>query len=105
MSYKKLTPRQKRFVAELVASRSVRETAEQAVISEATAKRLFKRPAMQRLVGELVNGTMQTLVYRLRQLGHEAADVLAVAINEVDTWGVRMRAADVTLSQLPPQSR
>ncbi len=100
MTRNELTPRQQRFAAELVAAKSLRDACQRTGVSEATAKRWLKQPAMQALVRELSQQMLDALGRRLRQLGGQAAEVLAEAMADADTWGVRVRAADVALNRL-----
>jgi len=95
-----LTPKQKRFAIELVQARTLKEAAERAGISISTAKRYKADPLVQQYVAELSHELLDTLAMRLRQLGARAADVLEQAMAEVDSWPVKVRAADVTLGRL-----
>ncbi len=101
MSQNELTPRQKRFAAELVAAKSLRDACEQAGVSEATAKRWLKQSAMRALVRELSHQMLEELTRRLRQLGGQAAETLEQAMRSGDaSWSARIRAADSVLGHL-----
>lgn len=101
MSRDELTPRQKRFAAELVAARSLRDACERAGVSEATAKRWLRQPALQALVRELSHEMLEELTRRLRQLGGQAAETLEQAMQAGDaSWSARIRAADSLLGHL-----
>ncbi len=101
MSRDELTPRQKRFAAELVAAKSLRDACERAAVSEATAKRWLRQPAMQALVRELSHQVLEELTRRLRQLGGQAAETLEQAMQAGDaSWPARIRAADSLLGHL-----
>ncbi len=94
------SPKQKRFAAELVQARTLKEAAERAGVSLSTAKRYKRDPLVQQYVAELSHELLDTLAMRLRQLGTQAADVLEQAMGEGDSWAVKLRAADVTLQRL-----
>lgn len=96
-----LSIRQQRFVRELFNYRTFPDVCRAAGIGEKTGRRWLRQPAVQAAVRAMSDELMQALVHRLRQLGHTAADVLAAALAAREApWMVRVRAADVTLSQL-----
>lgn len=96
-----LSIRQQRFVRELFNHRTFPDVCRAAGIGEKTGRRWLRQPAVQAAVRAMSDELMQALVHRLRQLGHTAADVLAAALAAREApWMVRVRAADVTLSQL-----
>lgn len=95
-----LTPKQALFVQALFECRDIAQAARQAGVSERTAYRYLDDPVVQAAVRETSQRILDGLVRRLRQLGHQAADVLAEAMQGAESWSVRVRAADVTLNRL-----
>jgi phage terminase small subunit len=96
-----LTRRQLLFVTALMESRSVAEAARRSGISEKSAFRYLKDPAVQAAIRAASRELLESLTRRLRQLGQEAAETLAVAMRAEDaSWSSRIRAADAVLGHL-----
>ncbi len=100
MSRNELSPKQRRFVSALLESRTLKEAAERAGISLATAKRYKRDPRVQQELAERSQELVDALARRLRELGHQAVEVLEQAMAGGDGWAVRVRAADITLGRL-----
>lgn len=97
-----LTPRQRRFVAAVVATTTVREAARIAGVCERTALRYMRQQAVQAAIR-----TAQTDILRqgarraVQAVGQAVASLEAILTDEATPPGVRVSAARAILEHAP----
>lgn len=97
-----LTPRQRRAIASLMTRPTLAAAARDAKVSERQLYRwLYDDPAFVAELKATESAAIDQAVRRLSELSGTAIDTLDSAMHDNDaTTGVKVRAADVSLSQL-----
>lgn len=95
----KLTPGQKRAIAELLKSGNVSRAAEVAGVSRYTVHRWLKHPAFRDALRQSEQEALDALQRRLVSLADGAADALQAGLDSSDLR-LRLRAADTILDRL-----
>ncbi|WP_038040147.1 hypothetical protein [Thermorudis peleae] len=101
MSRNELSVRQQRFAVAYVGCRSLKEACQVARVSEATAKRWLKQPAMQQYVRTLAQQQLEQILGHLRQAALVAVATLQqTMVDPAAPWPSKVSAANSVLSHL-----
>ena len=95
-----ITPKQARFITALLTCPTAEAAATAAGITSRTGRRYLKDPNVCRALTEAQSAALSDLARRLLALGNDAAGVLSEVMGSDAAPGVRVRAADVSLSKL-----
>lgn len=101
MTRNELSAKQQRFALAYASCRTVREAARQVGISEATAKRWLKQPAMQAYLRDLASQQLEQVLGHLRQAALQAVATLQQVMDDpAAPWPSKVSAANAVLSHL-----
>lgn len=101
-AFEGLTPKQKLFVLALLKpGATLKSAGETAGVSEVTAQRWIRQPAIRAALREAEAEAMHEAARALTALAQEAVGVLGAQMNDASNPpGVRVRAADLVLTRL-----
>ena len=100
MTKTELSPRQRAGINALMTCRTAKAAAAAVGVSERQLLKWLTLPEFQAALREAQRIALDTTVRRLAELSGQAVDTLRDVMRDEATPGVKVRAADVSLSQL-----